>query len=218
MLHYNTVNQLLKESLITLMEAKEFEAFRLVGGTSLSLQIGHRESVDIDLFSDLTYGSIDFNNIDSFLDKVFPYVDDIRELFPGMGKSYLIGMDRNQAIKLDIYHTDDFIMPIIVEDGIRMATIEEIIAMKLDVVQRIGRKKDFWDLHELLSDYGVGEMLELHRRRYPYSHDRSMILENFTYFERADEDFDPICLRGKYWEFIKEDIQKAIEAFGNENI
>lgn len=218
MLHYNTVNELLKESLITLMEAKEFEAFRLVGGTSLSLQIGHRESVDIDLFSDLTYGSIDFKSIDSFLDEVFPYVDDIRELFPGMGKSYLIGMDRNMAIKLDIYHTDDFITPIKVEDGIRMATIEEIIAMKLDVVQRIGRKKDFWDLHELLSDYGVGEMLELHQRRYPYSHDRSMILENFTNFERADEDFDPICLRGKYWEFIKEDIQKAIEAFGNENI
>jgi len=54
------------------MRAKEFEAFRLVGGTSLSLQIGHRESVDIDLFSDLTYGSIDFNVIDSYLDKEFP--------------------------------------------------------------------------------------------------------------------------------------------------
>jgi predicted nucleotidyltransferase component of viral defense system len=32
-----------------------------------------------------------------------------------------------------------------------MATVEEIIAMKLDVMQRGGRKKDFWDLHELLS-------------------------------------------------------------------
>lgn len=199
------------------MRAKEFEAFRLVGGTSLSLQIGHRESVDIDLFSDLTYGSIDFNIIDSYLDKEFPYVDDIRELFPGMGKSYLIGKDKENAIKLDVYHTDDFIRPLKIEDGIRMATIEEIIAMKLDVVQREGRKKDFWDLHELLSEHGVGKMLELHERRYPYSHHRNLILENFTNFDRADEDFDPICLRGKYWEFIKEDIKEAIEAFGNEN-
>lgn len=198
------------------MGAKEFESFRLVGGTSLSLQMGHRESVDIDLFSDLPYGSIDFNGIDSYLDQEFPYVDDIRELFPGMGKSYLIGKDRNTAIKLDVYHTDDFIMPVKMEDGIRMTTIEEIIAMKLDVVQRVGRKKDFWDLHELFSKYGVGKMLELHQRRYPYSHDRNLILENFTHFERADEDFDPICLRGKYWEFIKEDIQEAIEAFGKE--
>lgn len=217
MLYYKTVNQLLKESLIKLMNAKEFEAFRLVGGTSLSLQIGHRESVDIDLFSDLTYSSIDFNSIDNYLDEAFPYVDDIRELFPGIGKSYLIGKDKENAIKLDIYHTDDFITPVKIVDGIRMATIEEIIAMKLDVVQREGRKKDFWDLHELLSEYGVGDMLEWHQSRYPYSHDRNLILENFTNFERADEDFDPICLRGKYWEFIKEDIQEAIEAFGSEN-
>lgn len=138
------------------MGAKEWESFRLVGGTALSLQMGHRESVDIVLFSDLPYGSIDFNGIDSYLDQEFPYVDAIRELFPGMGKSYLIGMDRNNAIKLDIYHTDDFITPVKMEEGIHMATIAEIIAMKLDVVQREGRKKDFWDLHELLSEYGLG--------------------------------------------------------------
>ncbi|MFH6604474.1 nucleotidyl transferase AbiEii/AbiGii toxin family protein [Maribacter algicola] len=217
MLHYKTVNNLLKESLVKLMGAKEFEGFRLVGGTSLSLQMGHRESVDIDLFSDLPYGSIDFNSIDNYLDKEFPYVDDIRELFPGMGKSYLIGKDKENAIKLDVFHTDGFIAPVKIKDGIRMATVEEIIAMKLDVVQREGRKKDFWDLHELLTVYGIGEMLELHQRRYPYGHDRNLILENLTNFERADEDFDPICLRGKYWEFIKEDIEEALETFRIEN-
>jgi hypothetical protein len=216
-LHYNTINDLLKEGLVKLMGAKEFVGFRLVGGTSLSLQIGHRVSVDIDLFSDLPYGSIDFKDIDSYLDKEFTYVDDIRELFPGMGKSYLIGKDGDNAIKLDVFHTDTFFTPLKIKDGIRMATVEEIIAMKLDIVQREGRKKDFWDLHELLSDYGVGEMLHLHERRYPYSHDRNLILKNFTNFERANDDFDPICLRGKYWEFIKEDIKEIIEAFGNEN-
>ncbi|MGB3452693.1 MAG: nucleotidyl transferase AbiEii/AbiGii toxin family protein [Moheibacter sp.] len=39
----------------------------MVGGTALSLQLGHRTSVDIDLFSDLEYGSIDFKVIDTFL-------------------------------------------------------------------------------------------------------------------------------------------------------
>ena len=217
MLHYQTVGDLLKESLIQLMGAREFGGFRLVGGTSLSLQIGHRESVDIDLFSDYPYGSVDFKKIDIYLDKHFPYVDDIRELFPGMGKSYLIGADKDNAIKLDVFHTDGFITPEKIEDGIRMASIEEIIAMKLDVVQREGRKKDFWDLHELFSDFGVREMLQLHEQRYPYGHDRSLILQNFTNFERADEDFDPICLRGKYWEFIKEDIEEFIGAFGSGN-
>ena len=198
------------------MEAKEFEGFRLVGGTSLSLQLGHRESVDIDLFSDLPYGSINFGDIDAYLDQQFLYVDDIRELFPGMGKSYLIGDDRLNAIKLDVYHTDKFIAPVHVNDGIRMASVEEIVAMKLDVIQREGRKKDFWDLHELLSIYGIEEMLQLHEKRYLYSHDKKLILENFINFNRADEDFDPICLRGKYWEFIKEDIKEVVTAYNKE--
>lgn len=197
------------------MEAEEFKGFRLVGGTSLSLQLGHRESVDIDLFSDKPYGSIDFKEIDAYLDKHFAYVDDIRELLPGMGKSYLVGTDRGNAIKLDVFHTDNFIAPAWVEDGIRLAAVEEIIAMKLDVVQRVARKKDFWDLHELLTVCGIGEMLQWHERRYPYGHDRALILENFTNFDSADEDFDPICLKGKHWEFIKEDIKEALDKFLN---
>ncbi len=60
MMYYNTINDLLKNTLIMLMESSGFESFRLVGGTALSLQLGHRLSIDIDLFSDGPYGSIDF--------------------------------------------------------------------------------------------------------------------------------------------------------------
>jgi len=63
MLYWNTVNELLKNSLLTLMKAKELLDFRLVGGTALSLHLGHRMSVDIDLFTDATYKSIDFELI-----------------------------------------------------------------------------------------------------------------------------------------------------------
>ena len=64
MLYYSTVTDPLKDSLIALMSSPVFEPFRLVGGTALSLQIGHRVSVDIDLFTDAPYGSIDFEKID----------------------------------------------------------------------------------------------------------------------------------------------------------
>jgi len=212
-LHYHTVNPLLKESLTLLMRESKFDDFRLVGGTSLSLQLGHRESVDIDLFTDTPYGTLDFNSIDSYLENQFPYVDYIRDLFPGMGKSYLIGQDRNNAIKLDVFHTDEFINPTKVVDGIRLASIEEIIAMKLEVIQNEGRKKDFWDIHELLSSYRIDDMLKLHEKRYPYGHNRELLLDNFTNFERADDDFDPICLKGKVWAFIKEDIQGHMDKF-----
>lgn len=55
----DTVSDLLWKSLLELMCIAEFDSFRLVGGTSLSLQLGHRESIDIDLFTDVGYGSID---------------------------------------------------------------------------------------------------------------------------------------------------------------
>ncbi|WP_396162085.1 nucleotidyl transferase AbiEii/AbiGii toxin family protein [Flavobacterium sp.] len=210
MLYYKTVNNLLKEVLLQLMAAKEFENFRLVGGTSLSLQIGHRESIDIDLFSDLEYGKIDFVAIENYLEINFKYIDHLSNIIPGMGKSYLIGEYKDNALKLDIFYTDKFIQPIYLEDTIRMATIEEIIAMKLDVVQRGGRKKDFWDLHELFEKYSLTQMLDLHEQRYPYTHDRDLIIQNFTDFSIADDEFNPICFKGKYWEFIKEDIEEII--------
>lgn len=214
MLHYNTVNDLLKESLLLFMSADEFLDFRLVGGTALSLQIGHRESVDIDLFSDVEYGSIDFDKIEQFLDSHFTYVDHLHGVLPGFGKSYFVGRDKDNAIKLDVFYTTEpFIQPALIDKTVRMATVEEIIAMKIDVVQRGGRKKDFWDLHDLLDSYSIDQMLKLHEQRYPYSHDRDMILQNFTDFTSADEDFDPVCLKGKYWQFIKEDIEEFIQQY-----
>lgn len=217
MLHYKTVNDLLKEGLLQLMAAKEFENFRLVGGTSLSLQIGHRESIDIDFFSDVDYGKIDFEAIEKYLESNFKYLDHLSNIIPGMGKSYLVGEDKDNTLKLDIFYTDKFIQPYCLEDTIRMATIEEIIAMKLDVVQRGGRKKDFWDLHELFENYSLTQMLDLHEQRYPYSHDRDLIIQNFTDFSLADDEFNPICFKGKYWEFIKEDIEEIIVKFKSNN-
>ena len=70
-LHYNATSQQLLNILKTLMAAKEFNTFRLVGGTALSLLRGHRESVDIDMFSDAPYDSIDFEAIYEFLCNTF---------------------------------------------------------------------------------------------------------------------------------------------------
>lgn len=215
MLYYNTVSDLLRASLSALMAAEPFNPFRLVGETSLSLQLGHRISVDIDLFTDALYGSIGFEALEHYLHSTYSYVSQAANLLPGMGRSYSIGSDRGSVIKLDVYYTDPFMQPALVLDGIRMATVEEIIAMKIDVVRRGGRKKDFWDLHELLPKYSIDTMLELHKQRYEYTHDKSLILKNLTDFTLADEDFNPICLRGKYWEFIKEDIEDSLNRTPN---
>lgn len=63
MLHYETVTPYLRSTLMRLMTDATFDRFRLVGGTSLSLRIGHRMSIDIDLFSNAEYGDINFHSI-----------------------------------------------------------------------------------------------------------------------------------------------------------
>lgn len=210
-LYWNTVDPLLQDALVKIMEDDLFQSFRLVGGTSLSLQLGHRMSVDIDLFTDAPYGSVDFDEIDKFLRSTFPYVSEAKAGVIGMGTSYQIGDTVQSSVKLDLYYTDTFIQEPLEMDNVRMATVEEIIAMKVDIVQRGGRKKDFWDLHEVMEDYTIPQMISLHESRHPHTHEEQTILKNFTEFEDADGDFDPICLRGKHWELIKLDVSEAIE-------
>jgi hypothetical protein len=212
MLYWNTVTPILKDSLLIFMQSKAFMDFRLVGGTALSLYKGHRMSVDIDLFTDVKYDSVDFGEIDKFLQERFSYVDTSFGILPGMGRSYLVGSDRENNIKLDVfYSTDNFLHPPYEKDDIRLATIDDIVAMKIDVISRGGRKKDFWDLHELLKDYTIQEMLELHKGRAEFTHDEAQIRKNLLDFTKADEEYDPICLLGKYWEFIKEDFEELVK-------
>lgn len=206
MLHYNTITPLLHSILADLMATDIFKDFRLVGGTALSLHRGHRMSVDIDLFTDAEYGSIDFEAIDTFLRSNYSYVDTNNYDVIGMGKCYFIGDSQLKCIKLDLFYTDKFIDKIILIDGLRLASIEEIIAMKMDVILRTGRKKDFWDIHELKDNYSISEMIALHEKRYPYTHDREILKQKFKDFDDADDDFEPDCLRGKYWKFIKLDL------------
>ena len=52
MLRKETISTELLEVLKSLMEMPILKNHRLVGGTSLALQIGHRISIDIDLFSE----------------------------------------------------------------------------------------------------------------------------------------------------------------------
>ena len=74
-IHYNTVTPLLKEVLDILMKEETFAPFRLVGGTNLSLRLGHRMSDDIDLFTDAEYGSLDFRIFENFLANRFSYYE-----------------------------------------------------------------------------------------------------------------------------------------------
>lgn len=111
---------------------------------------------------------------------------------------------------MDLFYTDTYIRPAIVLEYIRFAHIEDVIAMKMDIIQREARKKDFWDIHALLDDYTVKQMIALHKERYPYTHNEDLIIQNFTNFSQANEDLDPVCLLQKHWEVIRHEIAEAV--------
>lgn len=214
MLYYSTVSSDLKSALEIVMNSDILKPFRLVGGTSLSLQLGHRISIDIDLFTDADYGSLDFEEIETFLKSKFAFIVFSSEL-TSFGKSYFVGNSPDNAVKLDIFYSDPFIDDGLSIDNIRLASLKDIAAMKIEVVQNGGRKKDFWDLHELLDHFSLDEMLDFHKMRYPFNHDLNLIIKNFTNFEIADEDFEVLCLKGKHWEIIKSDFENLIKKFTN---
>lgn len=215
MLYKNTVSDSLWNALQVLMSLEDMKCFRLVGGTSLSLQLGHRISVDIDLFTDLPYDSIDFNEVDNLMLQHFPFVQMGYGGNNSMGKTYFVGSDESDLVKIDLFYTETFIFPIKYFDNIRMAPIQEIAAMKMEVIGNGGRKKDFWDVHELLNHFTIEQMIEHYEIRYPYGRTKTQLLNALIHFDVADKDFNPICIKQKKWELIKLDFEEQIAKMNN---
>lgn len=214
-IYRNTVTDTLWEVLEELMGWEEVEPFRLVGGTSLSLLLGHRKSVDIDLFTDAPYKSLDFSPIEEKIKKTFSFVADNDSGLAVIGKSYYIGKSEEDVVKVDFFYTDPFVFPMIEYGSIRLSSLEEIAAMKMEVIGHQGRKKDFWDIHELLDNFSLNEIMRFYSERYPYSYTTDELLEKITDFELADKDFDPICMKDKSWELIKLDLEEKKAEFRN---
>ena len=209
-LQYQTVKPILRATLERLMRIEEFDTFRLVGGTSLSLRYGHRMSDDIDLFTDVEYGSLDFSHIQDVLRREFPYCQGDCGEVVGFGASYLVGNSKDDCVKLDLFYTDPFIRAKEQYGNLRIASVNDIVAMKMDVISRGGRKKDFWDLHLLHSYYTIGQMFSLYEEAYPYGATREECINGLTNFTSADSDPDPICLQGKVWQLIKLDFTEWV--------
>ncbi len=209
-LHLNTVSDLLWDSLNKLMSLKEFDPFRIVGGTSLILQLGHRESIDIDLFTDLPYGSVDFDQLENVLIETFPHIEKSSVGVIGMGTSFFIGKNENDLVKLDLYYTDPFVFPILMEQNIRFSSIEEVAAMKFEVIAQGGRKKDFWDVHELLEKFTLNDLIGFYVKRNPYGYSREELLTQIVDFSVAEDDFTPNCFKNKDWEIIKLDFEELV--------
>lgn len=214
-LYKDTVSPSLLDYLSRLMGEKAFDEFYLVGGTALSLQLGHRISVDIDLFTNMMYGDMNLEEIRGCITACFPHVSNIGCLDGDrMVYTLYIGDSPESEVKLDLCYDENPIFPLIDADGVRMACDKEIAAMKMLAITTGQRRKDFWDIHELLDKYTLEQMIDWGLRRYPYSLTREEIISSLKNVWNISDATDVVSVKGGYWEFVADDLSREAERIG----
>lgn len=215
-LYYDTVSTALLCVLRKLMSSEVFKDFRLVGGTALALQRGHRRSVDIDLFTELDYGDMPVADMKNYLEKEFPFHRGTESMnMPANGYHIFLSEGQDIPIKVDFFYTEPFIFPSIEEDGLRIADQREIVAMKLGVIgNQIYRQKDYWDVHDLLEDYPLPKMIEWALQRDPYSFTKDDIIKGLQRVNQVEESpLGIVSLKPlSYWELKVLDLMEEVKA------
>lgn len=197
MLQTQTVVPELMELLKKIMSEKSFSNFNLVGGTALALQIGHRNSIDIDMF-----GNSEINS-ELFIEKLSEFGD---VKVAQSTKNILI--TKINDVKVDFVN---YKYPLLSNslhiENIRMLSTKDIAAMKLNAIAGRGSKKDFIDLYFILNEFSLEEIVSFYENKY---NDGSvfMVQKSLTYFEDADLQQQPKMFLDFDWETCK---QKIIE-------
>lgn len=193
---------LLKE----LMEIDQLQDFLLVGGTALSLLFGHRQSIDIDLFS---AGEFNYEELLQTLKDCYGEQFAMEDKPKNFGVFCTI-----HQIKVDfVSYPHPLIRPPREIEGIRFISTEDVIAMKVQAVLGRARKKDFWDIATILEHYTVADFARFHKEKYSTQNLLVTIPQAITYFAEAEDDADPKSLKGQNWESVKGIIREKVRGF-----
>lgn len=201
MLSYQTVDAHTLELLRQLSVVPEFSAMRLVGGTSLALQYGHRTSVDLDFF-----GTFDSELSFSSILRRYGQLTIVKE--SSKIKVYLL-----DGIKVDFVHYDyPWLESPLQVDGLVLATPPDIASMKVNAIEGRGSKKDFIDLYYLLQRYTLAEILDFYKQKYP-EHSVFRALMSMSYFDDADMQPTPRMFTNVSWDEMKEYILAQVQQY-----
>jgi len=198
MLHLTTIDtttySLLQEIFTTEIIKNNFA---LAGGTSLALQIGHRKSIDLDIFSTKPFAVKE-------LEVILTTSTNFSFEYTGNNTQMLFGNINN--IKCDFVHEPStLLMPFIVVDGVSYFSVEDIAAMKLHTICGRGKKKDFFDVYALLQLYNRETLLKWFTQKYN-NNQLFFFWRSILYFEDAenDPDIEGYPPFAKSWKEIKE--------------
>ena len=203
MLYIQTVEPLTLGLLKRLMADEVLNHFVLVGGTALSLQIGHRKSIDLDFFTHQDFEA------SSLLQHLIDENYKLHVLY-NFKQTLILEIE---GIKVDfIRFRYPFSEPLNTIENIRLAAIQDIASMKIDAIVGRGRKKDFCDLFYLLQIYSLADLIIAYQHMFQHS-TLFHVYKSLTWFEDADTDAEPDVFDSRYgWENAKAFIIKAIEA------
>lgn len=198
MLQTTTVEKRTLELLKQLQSQSEFSNFHLAGGTALALYLGHRKSIDLDLFTPYPFNTA---RLEHFLVTKFGFQGDYSE------QNTLKG--RIDEVKIDcITHPYSLLQKPLEEEGVRLYSQPDIIAMKLSAIADNGsRLKDFIDIAYLSTRYSFQEMLGFYVQKFPTSSPLRP-LKGITYFDDIDHEETVVMLEGTYsWQKIADRLQ-----------
>ena len=176
------------ELIRSLQSDTKFKDFYLVGGTALALQIGHRESIDIDLF---TTKDFDVNSTLEYLEQEYAFFLQLS------AKNTLKGIIDNIFVDI-ISHKYPIINKHVESEGIRMLSQDDIIAMKVNAITvNRSRIKDFIDIYFLLKHHSFSDIITCYKKKYSQRNDLHAI-KSLCYFEDIDKKQDwPKLLKEK---------------------
>ncbi len=203
MLQIQTILPNTLELLKRLSSRPEMEGMRLVGGTSLALQIGHRQSIDLDFFGNPAASQ-----------------DEILDMLVSFG-NYRIRNRTNNILQLIVnnvmvdivdYSRYPWIDPPLQYGSITLASPKDIAAMKINAIEGRGSKKDFVDIYFLLHRYSLEELLGFYAQKYP-NHSIFRALLSLSYFNDAEEQAMPMMLKPTIWEDVKTAVSMAVKRF-----
>lgn len=201
MLHLETIAPATLDLLRRLQSLPMLAETRLVGGTALALHLGHRVSVDLDIFGKWNYEE----DLGLALSKVGRVE---KESGTQSGKMAFFYVD---DVKVDCVAYEEYawIDAAVEESGVRLAGVRDIAAMKVNAVTNRGTRKDFVDVARLLDDYPLEEIFGWYQLKYPDANP-ALALRSLSYFVDAETMPMPRMLIPFDWEDAKERIRAAV--------
>jgi hypothetical protein len=186
----------------SLMFLEALRPFYLVGGTSLALQLGHRVSIDLDLFTTEPFDKSEL------MDLLNAHFEDVS--LESEGPSMLI-TNINQ-VKVDFVKMGyPILFPPLEIEGVRMLNIQDIAPMKLKAIAQRGSKKDFYDIYFLLDLLPLPEMLRLFSEKFKQQ-EIFHVIKSLAYFEDAEQYADPKVFDAKVtWKKVKNRVFKEVQ-------